>query len=120
MSDLGWFEACFLKVFGAEIERGSTTRGGAPRAHPAPAPARGGEGRHDQRGRAARAARAGEGGAVFLARKTGIPIVPGAASFRPGYRIKGSWDRSFVPMPFARATVVIGEPILVRQDGGTR
>jgi lysophospholipid acyltransferase (LPLAT)-like uncharacterized protein len=118
MSDLGWFEACFLKVFGAEIERGSTTRGGARALIQLRRRLEEGKvvtisvdaprGPHEQV----------KAGAIFLARKTGIPIVPGAASFRPGYRIRGSWDRSFVPIPFARATVVIGEPIHVRQDGG--
>jgi len=118
MSDLGWFEACFLRAFGAEIERGSTTRGGARALIQLRRRLEEGKvvtisvdaprGPHEQV----------KAGAVFLARKTGIPIVPGAASFRPGYRIASSWDRSFVPMPFARATVVIGEPIHVRKDGG--
>ena len=57
-------------------------------------------------------------GAVFLARKTGIPLVPGGGAFRPAVRLRGSWDRSFVPIPFSRIVVVIGEPLHIRQDGG--
>jgi len=118
LSDLGWLEACFLKPLGAETERGSTTRGGAralmmlkkrlDAGKVVSISVDGPKGPHE----------CVKAGAVFLARKTGIPLMPVSAGFRPSIRLKRSWDRSFVPVPFSRVSVVVGEPIHVRQDGG--
>lgn len=56
--------------------------------------------------------RVAQPGLVYLAAKSGLPIVPcGFASQRP-WRAK-SWDRFAVPRPFARAVGVLGEPIVV-------
>lgn len=118
LSDLGGLEAHFLRVFGAEVERGSTTRGGARALIQL-------RRRLEERKVVTISVDAPRGphecvkaGAVFLARKTGMPLVPGGAAFHPALRLRGSWDRSFVPIPFSRVVVVIGDPIHVRQDGG--
>jgi hypothetical protein len=60
--------------------------------------------------------RAGDG-AVVLARRAGVPIIPVACAARPRVRA-GSWDRLQFPLPFARIEVVEGEPIDV--SGGDR
>lgn len=118
LSDLGWFEACFLSKFGALIERGSNTRGGARALITLR--------RHLDEGRTVGISVDGpkgphesvKAGAIYLARKTGAPLIPCGAAFRPRVRYSRSWDRSFVPIPFSRLTVVVGDPIHVRRDGG--
>jgi lysophospholipid acyltransferase (LPLAT)-like uncharacterized protein len=54
-------------------------------------------------------------GVIALARLSGKPIVPVAYSARPARRL-GSWDRTLVPWPFARALFVYGEAIRVPRD----
>jgi lysophospholipid acyltransferase (LPLAT)-like uncharacterized protein len=56
-----------------------------------------------------------EKGVVFLAAKTGLPIVPVGIGVRHAWRAK-SWDRFAVPWPFSNATCVIGEPISVPEN----
>jgi lysophospholipid acyltransferase (LPLAT)-like uncharacterized protein len=50
-------------------------------------------------------------GAVYLAARLGLPIVPIGVASRPSVRIK-SWDRFMIPLPFAGCTVVYGEPVV--------
>ncbi|MCA9771244.1 MAG: hypothetical protein KC466_02475, partial [Myxococcales bacterium] len=54
-------------------------------------------------------------GAVELARRTGLPIVPGNwwASRRLTF---GSWDRTIVPLPFTRMTFAFEPPLHVAPD----
>jgi lysophospholipid acyltransferase (LPLAT)-like uncharacterized protein len=54
-------------------------------------------------------------GTIFIAQRAGCPIVPVGVSARPR-KLFGSWDSYMLPMPFARASVVIGETIRVPQD----
>lgn len=54
-------------------------------------------------------------GTVFLAERAGCPVVPVGVSARPR-KLFASWDRYMLPMPFARAAVVIGEPVHVPPD----
>jgi hypothetical protein len=54
-------------------------------------------------------------GVITLARLSGSPIVPVSYSARPARRL-GSWDRTLLPLPFARAVFVYGEPIVVARD----
>jgi lysophospholipid acyltransferase (LPLAT)-like uncharacterized protein len=49
-------------------------------------------------------------GAVYLAMKTGLPIVP-VTSASTSKWILQSWDRFQVPKPFARVLISLGEPI---------
>ena len=54
-------------------------------------------------------------GLVFLASRTGFPIVPVASAARPAWRLR-SWDGFRVPRPFARVLVAYGSPIPVAPD----
>jgi len=54
-------------------------------------------------------------GAVQLARATGLPLVVIGAAAHPARRL-GSWDRLLVPRPFARAAVVMSEPVALPAD----
>ena len=54
-------------------------------------------------------------GPVALARLTGAPLVPVGLAASRAWRL-GSWDRTVVPKPFARLSLVVGEPIAVSRD----
>jgi len=51
-------------------------------------------------------------GVVFLAQKTGAPVVPIHMEYSSCWRLK-SWDRFIVPRPFARLRAIFGAPIQV-------
>jgi lysophospholipid acyltransferase (LPLAT)-like uncharacterized protein len=51
-------------------------------------------------------------GLVYVAAKTGLPIVPTGFAYDRPWRAR-SWDRFAVPRPWSRATCVTAEPIRV-------
>ena len=51
-------------------------------------------------------------GLVYLASRSGLPIIPVAAAARSGWTLR-SWDRFRIPRPFTRVVVAYGEPIAV-------
>jgi lysophospholipid acyltransferase (LPLAT)-like uncharacterized protein len=55
-------------------------------------------------------------GILKLAQATGVPLVPGAASANFRHVFKKAWNRSYLPLPFARGVIVYGEPIYVPKD----
>jgi len=52
-------------------------------------------------------------GIIFLAQKTGAPVMPVDIEYSSCWRIK-SWDRFIVPRLFAKVRVIIGAPHRVR------
>jgi lysophospholipid acyltransferase (LPLAT)-like uncharacterized protein len=54
-------------------------------------------------------------GAVFLASRLGLPIVPMGLAYDRPWRLK-SWDRFAVPRPFSRARAVIGPEVYIPPD----
>jgi lysophospholipid acyltransferase (LPLAT)-like uncharacterized protein len=56
-------------------------------------------------------------GALLLAKKTGAAILPFSISLDRCWRLP-SWDRLEIPKPFARAFVVIGERMYVKDADG--
>lgn len=54
-------------------------------------------------------------GAIYVASRTGMKIVPVGIGYRRPWRLK-SWDRFAVPRPFSRARIIQGEPITVPPD----
>jgi lysophospholipid acyltransferase (LPLAT)-like uncharacterized protein len=52
-----------------------------------------------------------QGGIVRMARWTGGRILPMTASATRGWIFRRSWDRTFLPFPFARVEIAYGEPI---------
>jgi lysophospholipid acyltransferase (LPLAT)-like uncharacterized protein len=56
-----------------------------------------------------------QGGVMAMARKSGAALIPVGISARPRVQAK-SWDRYMVPLPFARAIMIFGEPIYVPPD----
>jgi lysophospholipid acyltransferase (LPLAT)-like uncharacterized protein len=53
-------------------------------------------------------------GVVEIARMTGLPILPAAASTSSGHELN-TWDRILVPYPFGRTVVRWGDPIAVHE-----
>jgi lysophospholipid acyltransferase (LPLAT)-like uncharacterized protein len=51
-------------------------------------------------------------GAVYFAQKGGCPIVPAGIAASPCYLLK-AWDQYMIPLPFAKAAIVYGEPITI-------
>ena len=47
-------------------------------------------------------------GIIFLAQRTGAPVVPVNMEYSSCWRVK-SWDRFIIPRPFAKVRVIIGE-----------
>lgn len=99
---------------GLSVVRGSTTRGGAralremttrvDRGHLCVTP----DGPKGPRRRVHQ-------GMVYLASRTGLPIVGAGMAFQDPLRTR-SWDRFAVPLPFRAAACVVPEPIRVPPD----
>jgi lysophospholipid acyltransferase (LPLAT)-like uncharacterized protein len=111
----GELVARFVRRFGFETVRGSTTRGGSEALR-----------------RLARLLRRGlevavipdgplgpgevvQPGIIALARLSGAPIVPVAFSAYPAWRLR-SWDAFLIPKPFGRGVVCFGPPLTVPPD----
>jgi lysophospholipid acyltransferase (LPLAT)-like uncharacterized protein len=56
-------------------------------------------------------------GLVYLAAKTGLPIVPAGFAFDRPWRAR-SWDRFAMPRPWSRAVCVTGDVVCVPTDAG--
>lgn len=54
-------------------------------------------------------------GALQLARRAGVGIVPLSVRVRPGLRL-GTWDRTVVPLPWARVEVTAGREFRLARD----
>ena len=52
-------------------------------------------------------------GIIFLAQKTGAPVVPVNMEYSSCWRVK-SWDRFIIPRPFSKVRVIIGQPQQIR------
>jgi lysophospholipid acyltransferase (LPLAT)-like uncharacterized protein len=62
-------------------------------------------------------ARHAQPGVVAVAATCGVPIYPVALQAQPVWRA-GSWDRTQVPLPFARVICCYGEPLHVPKKAG--
>jgi lysophospholipid acyltransferase (LPLAT)-like uncharacterized protein len=101
-----------IKAMGMEMVRGSTTRGGVEAVRQLVRPdvtwrnlAITTDGPRGPR-------RIVQPGAIYIASRTGMKIVPVGVGYHRPWRLK-SWDRFAVPRPFARARCIAGEPIRV-------
>lgn len=53
-------------------------------------------------------------GALLLAQRTGVPLVPASAAASRAWWFEG-WDRFLVPRPFSRVDIAYGEPVPVER-----
>jgi lysophospholipid acyltransferase (LPLAT)-like uncharacterized protein len=111
----GEMVAAFVRRFGVDVVRGSSSRGGAAALRALAHAVRAGQDvavvPDGPRGPSCRA----QPGIVSLAATTGAPIVPVGVAARPARRLR-SWDRFMVPAPFARCAIVFGAPVRVGRD----
>jgi lysophospholipid acyltransferase (LPLAT)-like uncharacterized protein len=111
----GELVARYVEHFGLGVVRGSSSRGGAGGFRGLARTLSGGgdvavvpDGPRGPRGQL-------QPGVVSLASLTGAPVVPLAFAAWPARRV-ASWDEFLVPLPFARCTVLFGEPVVVPRD----
>ena len=108
----GEYMASILRHFGYNCARGSTTRGGAAALRAMIKAA--GQGYSlvvtpdGPRGPARRVQR----GILYLAQKTGLPIVPCGCFMSPKI-VFSSWDKYQFPLPFAKVNAVYGTPLSI-------
>ena len=108
----GEWIARIIERFGYGTARGSSSRGGVKALLQLA--------RDMQRGKPAGftvdgprgPARVVQPGAIWLARRTGNPVLPFHLEASRHWTL-GSWDRTQIPKPFARVALVIGEPVEV-------
>ncbi|HYM80114.1 MAG TPA: lysophospholipid acyltransferase family protein [Candidatus Limnocylindria bacterium] len=104
-----------VERFGYVTARGSSTRGGEEGVREMLAQAEAGHllaiTPDGPRGPAERV----KPGLIYLASRTGFPILPVAAGARPVWALR-SWDRFRIPRPFARVVVAYGEPIAIPSE----
>jgi lysophospholipid acyltransferase (LPLAT)-like uncharacterized protein len=55
-------------------------------------------------------------GAIYLAKKTGAPVIGAASSANPSHIFSRAWDLYLLPWPFAKGAVIMGEPIYFDND----
>lgn len=53
-------------------------------------------------------------GVIEVAKKANVPVLPLSAFYHNCYTFKKSWDQFKFPKPFSKITIVIGEPIIIR------
>lgn len=105
-------EAC--KHLGFRLVRGSTTRGGVEAVRLMKRLAHVGHlGITPDGPRGPR--RTVQTGAIYLAARTGLPIIPIGFAFARAWRIN-SWDRFALPVPYSKAVCVTGTPIRVPKN----
>ena len=57
-----------------------------------------------------------ESGGIYLAHKTGAPLIPLAFVFEHQWISEKSWDKFVIPKPFTRCVVYFGEPLWVTSE----
>jgi lysophospholipid acyltransferase (LPLAT)-like uncharacterized protein len=57
-------------------------------------------------------------GVIFLAQKSGVPIIPAACALSKK-KVIGSWDKYQFPLPFSRVEARYGAPFLVSATDST-
>lgn len=111
----GEIQANIFRRFGFRIIRGSTRRGGIRAAlQAAREVANGGVLAFTPDGPKG-PSREVQQGALFIAQKSGRPLVPVGVSAWPR-KLLPTWDRYLIPFPFARAVMIYGDPITVPKD----
>jgi lysophospholipid acyltransferase (LPLAT)-like uncharacterized protein len=111
----GELVARYVRHFGIDAVRGSSSRGGMTALRALVAALRAGEDvavvPDGPRGPNRRA----QPGVVVLAALSGAPIVPLGFAVRPAWQLS-TWDAFLVPVPFARAVALIGAPLVIGRD----
>ncbi len=57
-------------------------------------------------------------GMLYLAKRTGAPVLPVAVSARPAYVFHRAWDKFMLPLPFSKGVILYGKPLFFDPDLG--
>lgn len=49
-------------------------------------------------------------GMIVLAKESGLPLLPVMVSACPAFTLKKTWDKTMIPLPFSRVTVIYRDP----------
>jgi lysophospholipid acyltransferase (LPLAT)-like uncharacterized protein len=55
-------------------------------------------------------------GLIYLASRTGRPVIPMASHFNGAWHIRGNWTGLWIPKPFSRGYYLLGAPLTVPPD----
>lgn len=55
-------------------------------------------------------------GAIYIAQKTGLPIIPVSSFCNKRWIFRNVWDRLEIPKPFSRNVHYVGEPFYISKD----
>lgn len=55
-------------------------------------------------------------GVVYVAQKTGIPIIPISCSSKNKFVLSRSWDKFIIPIPFSKMVQAYGKPIYIDKE----
>ena len=55
-------------------------------------------------------------GAIYIAQKTGLPIIPVSSFCNKRWILRNVWDRLEIPKPFSRNVHYVGEPFYISKD----
>jgi lysophospholipid acyltransferase (LPLAT)-like uncharacterized protein len=111
----GEISSSIMRKFGWKIIRGSSTKGGVRSLIELMRFLRQGEGTvltPDAQGPIYHI----EPGGIYLAQKTGAPLIPLAFVFDRKWVSEKSWDKFVIPKPFARCVAYFGEPITITSE----
>ncbi len=111
MSRDGDITARYLQSIGIRVVRGSSSRGGAFGALELMKALRAGYHAVINVDGPRGPYKSVKPGAVELARRCGVPMVPIVARATREFTLKRSWDNFRVPMPFSRVAIVYGPPV---------
>jgi len=107
--------ASLLRLFGLNVIRGSSFKGGTRAFRRLIRIVKGGNSAaiiaDGSRGPALKV----QEGVIHLAMLTGVPILPITYGAERAFVLK-SWDRFMIPWPFSRVAVIFGDPVYVRRD----
>lgn len=106
----GELAARFAKRFGFEVVRGSSSRGGLGALTSMERQIVGGPGVAYTLDGPKGPRRRAKAGVAYLAARTNMPMVPGAAAVDRAWRLR-SWDRFIIPKPGARILMLYGNPV---------
>ncbi|MDR2676599.1 MAG: DUF374 domain-containing protein [Endomicrobium sp.] len=55
-------------------------------------------------------------GVIYIAKKTGLPLIPISCSSKRGITLNKSWDKTLIPLPFSKIVQIYGNPIYVAAE----
>jgi lysophospholipid acyltransferase (LPLAT)-like uncharacterized protein len=59
-------------------------------------------------------------GIVRLAQKTGVPLFPVGVAVSRKFVFKNTWNKVYIPLPFARQVIFVGRPLYFSSAGGNQ